>query len=138
VFAEVASARVFCAPSITASDNDAEALGMVFAEAQALGTPIVSFRSGGVPEVVQHEVTGLLAQEKDVVGLATHLLRYLRDHVFHEQSSRAAVTWVQRQFDIRKQTRALESIYSQCIEEHAAHPIKRPVQSGSALMELPL
>ena len=65
---------LFVAPSITADNGDAEGLGMVFLEAQALSTPVVSFRSGGVVEAVAENETGLLNEEKDVKGLAHNML----------------------------------------------------------------
>ena len=40
-------ARVFAAPSIRARSGDAEGFGIVFAEAQAMKLPVVSFASGG-------------------------------------------------------------------------------------------
>ncbi len=46
---------------------------MVFAEAQAMGVPVVSTRHGGIPEVVFDRVTGLLAPERDHEALADSL-----------------------------------------------------------------
>ncbi|MEM9903511.1 MAG: glycosyltransferase, partial [Cyanobacteria bacterium P01_D01_bin.44] len=57
-------------PSIVADSGDAEGLGMVFAEAQAMQVPVVGFATGGIPEVVRHGETGLLVPEKDVNALA--------------------------------------------------------------------
>ena len=42
-------ASVFCAPSICTRSGEEEAFGMVFAEAQAMETPVVSFATGGMP-----------------------------------------------------------------------------------------
>ncbi|MEM9977595.1 MAG: glycosyltransferase, partial [Cyanobacteria bacterium P01_D01_bin.2] len=53
--------QVFCGPSIVARSGDAEGFGMVFAEAQAMGLPVVSFATGGIPEAVIHGETGLLS-----------------------------------------------------------------------------
>lgn len=68
-----AGADIFCLPT------EHEALGMVFLEAMASATPVVALDSGGVPEMVVDQETGLLAQPGDVDGLATHLLTLLRD-----------------------------------------------------------
>jgi colanic acid/amylovoran biosynthesis glycosyltransferase len=111
----MARARVFCAPSIAASNGDSEGLGMVFAEAQAMGTPVASFRHGGIPEVVKHQRTGLLAPERDSDVLADHLLRLLRDDTTWAEYSQQGVRWVQERFDIVKQTVLLEQIYSQLL-----------------------
>jgi glycosyltransferase involved in cell wall biosynthesis len=104
-------ARVFVGPSITAPDGDAEALGMVFAEAQATGLPVVSCYHGGVPEVVLDGKTGLLAAEHDSHGIAKHILRFLQDEAFWQACSHRAMNWMEERFDLIKQTQELEQIY---------------------------
>lgn len=115
----LARAKVFCGPSIIARSGDAEGLGIVFCEAQAVGTPVVSFASGGIPEVVRHNRTGLLAPEKDEATLAKHLIRYLTDEDFWQASSEEGKRWVAHQFDLRQQTRKLEEIYREVIAKGA-------------------
>jgi len=110
------SAKVFCVPSITASSGDSEGLGMVFAEAQAMGVPVVSFHHGGIPEVVRHGETGFLAPEGDVSSLAKYLELLLEDDELWSAVSLMATSWVKQQFDIVKQTKELEVLYDQVIK----------------------
>lgn len=56
-----------------------EAYGMAMLEAQAAGLPVVSCAARGVPEVVAHERTGLLAAPGDEAGLAACVRRLLAD-----------------------------------------------------------
>ena len=109
------STRLFCVPSVTAENGDSEGLGMVFAEAQAMGVPVVSFAHGGIPEVVQDGSTGLLAPEYDYEKLADGILRYLTDEEFWQQSRARGIAWIQKQFDLTTQTIELEEIYSDVI-----------------------
>jgi colanic acid/amylovoran biosynthesis glycosyltransferase len=121
-------ARVLCNPSVTAADGDSEGFGMVFTEAQAMGTPVVSHLHGGIPEAVCHGETGLLAPERDVAALATHLHRLLTDNVFWQACSRRATRWVRERFDLRKQTRLLEHIYDEVVIEQGKTPMSATMQ----------
>jgi starch synthase len=54
LIAMLSAATIFACPSIY------EPLGIVNLEAMACGTPVVATATGGIPEVVEHEKTGLL------------------------------------------------------------------------------
>jgi len=42
-----------------------EPFGLVMIEAMACGTPVIAFRSGSVPEVIDHGITGFVVQDED-------------------------------------------------------------------------
>lgn len=109
--------RVFVGPSVTLSDGMSEAFGNVFSEAQAMGVPVVSFRHGGIPETMREGVTGLLAQERDVEQLASHVVRFLTDHGFWLRAREEGMTWTRSNFDVQSQTAKLESIYDEMIRQ---------------------
>jgi len=114
-------ASVFCVPSVTAENGDQEGFGLVFAEAQAMGVPVVSFASAGVPEAVAHGSTGFLVPERDEEGLAHSIMTLLNDKQAWQVCSTAGVARVRKQFDLRRQTRVLEEIYSAVASEAAGH-----------------
>ena len=114
----LAASWLFVAPSITAGSGDAEGLGMVFLEAQALSTPVVSFRSGGVAEAVEHEKTGLLCDEKNIGGLADNIATLLSDSALRRAMGDNGRLRVQRDFDIRTQCDKLEQIYNRLLNGH--------------------
>lgn len=66
--------RCLLLPSRTATDGDAEGCPVVVQEAQVAGLPVVSTLHAGIPEVVCHRCTGLLADEGDVEALASFLV----------------------------------------------------------------
>jgi colanic acid/amylovoran biosynthesis glycosyltransferase len=113
----IGRARILCNPSVTSAEGNAEGFGMVFAEAQAMGTPVVSSLYGGIPEAVCDGKTGLLAPERDVTMLAKHLHRFLTDDAFWQSCSVRATAWVRQRFDLHKQTRLLENIYEEVVME---------------------
>jgi glycosyltransferase involved in cell wall biosynthesis len=104
-------ARMLCVPSVTAPNNEREGLGIVILEAQAVGTPVVGFTTGGIPEAVVHEETGLLAEPEDVRALAGFIERFFDDEELWQRMSASAVAWIERRFDLQSQTRKLEAIY---------------------------
>ncbi|MFI8687627.1 glycosyltransferase [Rossellomorea sp. NPDC077527] len=110
--------KVFCTPSITAENGDTEAFGLVFAEAQAMGLPVVSFNSGGISEVVSHENTGFLANEKDWLDLSKYILRLFNDEDLWHQFSGNGIKHINENFDLKTQTGKLEDIYSKIIKEY--------------------
>lgn len=61
---------LFVLPSIN------EGFGMVLAEAQMHGRPVIGTDSGGIPEIIQHLRTGLLFSPGDYESLAT-LMKWL-------------------------------------------------------------
>jgi len=67
------AADVFVIPSL------AEAFGQTALEAMACGTPVVGFDTGGIPDIVRPQVTGLLAPVGDAAALA-EALRWSFDH----------------------------------------------------------
>lgn len=110
----LARSWVFVAPSVTAASGDAEGLGMVFLEAQALQTPVVSFRSGGLVEAVEEGRTALLSEERDVDGLAANIADLLDNSALRHNMGVEGRKRVEQHFDIRKQCAALEAIYEEC------------------------
>lgn len=110
-------AQLFSVPSQRTAQQDVEGLGMVFAEAQAMGLPVVSFASGGVPEVVDDGVSGLLVPEGDTVALGQALHRLLGDEALREKMAIAGQQHIAQTFDIAKNTPLLEAIYDRVLTE---------------------
>jgi colanic acid/amylovoran biosynthesis glycosyltransferase len=73
------ASHLFLAPSVTAESGDKEGIPVSIMEAMARGLVVVSTEHSGIPELVEHEVSGLLAPERDADALAT-ILRRLAQH----------------------------------------------------------
>jgi colanic acid/amylovoran biosynthesis glycosyltransferase len=120
-------ADIFAVPSRIARSGDGEGLGMVFAEAQAMGVPVVSCRSGGVPEVVCDGKTGLLVPEADPAALAAALGQLLADETLRHNLGAAGPKWVADRFDLQTNTAQLETIYDEMLARHS-NPTQHPHQ----------
>jgi len=108
-------AYIFSVPSKTMSTGEAEAFGVVFVEAQAIGIPVVSFASGGIPEVINHEETGFLAKEGDVASLAKYIEILLMDANLWAKMGQAGRKRVEHLFDLAKQNAKLETLYDEVL-----------------------
>jgi len=104
-------ARVLCTPSVVAASGDAEGFGMVFAEAQSMGLPVVSFRTGGVPEAVADGQTGMLAPPGDPQTLARQIELLVTCESMWERFSAQGRERVKDLFNLRKQSALLEQLY---------------------------
>ena len=109
-------ASIVCVPSIRRRSGEEEAFGMVCAEAQAVGKPVVAFQSGGIPEVVCHARTGYLSPEGDWRSMAQHLSQLLCNVELRKQFGKAGREWIVHEFDLEKCTRQLERIYATVID----------------------
>jgi phosphatidylinositol alpha-1,6-mannosyltransferase len=65
-----AACDVFVLPNRVDEDGDLEGFGIVFLEAAASGKPVIGGDSGGVPEAVERDVTGLLVDGANVAAVS--------------------------------------------------------------------
>ena len=125
-------AAVFSAPSIKTESGGEEAFGMVYAEAQAMQKPVVAFATGGVVEAVEHGQTGFLAPEQDWQKLAEYLAVLMRDDELRQRFGVAGRQRVLRLFDLEKQTRVLERMYSEVAAGRAPARMQKAMSMGEA------
>jgi glycosyltransferase involved in cell wall biosynthesis len=109
-------ARVFCLPSVTAENGDAEGLPIVILEAQACGVPVVTSARGGAEEGIVNGQTGFSFAERDVGVLSDRLTQLLLDDELALSMSAAAPKFVRLNFDIDKCTKSLELLYDNLTE----------------------
>lgn len=76
-----------------------EGLGSAALLAMAAGTPVVASRVGGLPEIVEHEVSGLLT-ENDPESIASAVCRLLTDPALAEALSANARRKVAERFSV--------------------------------------
>lgn len=67
-----------------------EGLGTSILDAFLAGVPVVSTKAGGIPEMVMHEQTGMLAPIGDAQTLAAHVERILNDTRFKNSLTEGA------------------------------------------------
>jgi glycosyltransferase involved in cell wall biosynthesis len=79
-----------------------EGFGLVAAEAMAAGTPVVASAVGGLREVVEDGVTGLLVPPGDAGALAAAVIRVLRDPALGEEMGQRGRDRVRALFSLER------------------------------------
>lgn len=111
VLAQLQRARIFCLPSVTATNGDAEGLPISILEAQAQGIPCVTTKHSGNPEAIINELTGIAVSENDRTELFLAISRTLENPHFLEFAQKSAVIHISEKFDLFNQLNALQKEY---------------------------
>ena len=97
--------------------SEKESFGLVALEAMACGVPTCATNTGGVPEVVQHGVTGFLSNVGDVRQMAENAIRLLQEKELYEQFSIAGIQRVGKYFSADKIGSQYEQLYKNVMKE---------------------
>jgi colanic acid/amylovoran biosynthesis glycosyltransferase len=107
---------LFLAPCQTAADGNADAPVNTLKEAMASGLPVLASRHGGIPELVEHGVSGLLVPERDPDALHAALVRLLALREFWPEMARAGRAAVERLYDAQVLNDELVRLYGDILD----------------------
>ena len=93
-----------------------EGFGLVVAEAEACGKPVVCFNSGALPEVVKDKKTGIVVKEKTGDALAEAIIELSSDKRRRDKYGKTAVKW-SKSFDWEKTVKEYITTYEQLDEK---------------------
>jgi glycosyltransferase involved in cell wall biosynthesis/GT2 family glycosyltransferase/predicted SAM-dependent methyltransferase len=135
LFQHYADCDVFCAPSRY------ESFGLVLTEAMAFGKAVVGSRAGGMQEVVEDGVTGLLAEPGDAASLAEQLRSLVVEPDLRARLGTAARTAFEQKFalpvTVERTCEAYRGVASHAAAARAGRPSDRDERAmGAELADL--
>jgi colanic acid/amylovoran biosynthesis glycosyltransferase len=105
------AAHLFIGASITDADGNQDAPINTLKEAMAMGLPVVGTRHGGIPEMIEDGISGLLVPERDAEALAKTLRWLITRPEIWPEMGRAGRARVESAYDLQKLTDRLVDIY---------------------------
>jgi glycosyltransferase involved in cell wall biosynthesis len=90
-----------------------EGIPVALMEAMASGVPVVATRISGIPELVQHDVTGLLVEPHDPAGLAAALDSLLSDETLAAELALNGRRLVEGSFNLEVEARRLGDLFAE-------------------------
>ena len=89
-----------------------EGLGTSLLDAMACARPIVATRAGGIPEVVDDGVTGLLVPPRDHAAMAQAIVAHVEDEPTRRAMGYAGFARVNEQFTVERMVAATADVYA--------------------------
>jgi glycosyltransferase involved in cell wall biosynthesis len=109
----------FVQHSITTLDGDMEGTPVAILEASAAGLPVIATKHAGIPDVIQHEKTGLLVNEHDVKQMAEYMILLLDNKEYAKTLGKKGREFVQSNFTMKQHISILNNLlYYQSKYEH--------------------
>ncbi|MCH1471677.1 MAG: N-acetyl-alpha-D-glucosaminyl L-malate synthase BshA [Flavobacteriaceae bacterium] len=93
--------RILCSSDLFLLPSQRESFGLAALEAMAARTPVIATNEGGIPEVVEHQISGYLSAHGDVDTMAANATELLTNEAQLQQFKEAAFTRA-KVFDIQK------------------------------------
>jgi L-malate glycosyltransferase len=101
---------------VAASRLDSESFGVAILEAAACGLPVVVSRVGGLPEVVEDGIMGLIVEKDNAEQFATALLTLVENPALCQQMGKSGRQHIIENYEWQDSVRILETIYQSMIQ----------------------
>lgn len=131
VKATLREAAMLVAPCIVSDSGDRDGLPTVLVEAMALGTPCISTRVAGIPELVRDDDTGLCVAADDPSALAQAIQRLLEDPALGLRLAASARELVERDFDLERNAAEQRTLFAKAIAATASYAPPDAAEAGA-------
>lgn len=105
----------FVQHSITAENGDMEGTPLAILEASVAGLPVIATNHAGIPDVIEHGVTGLLCEEHDVSAMANNMIQILNNVTYAQQLGAAGKQHILENFSMQRHIQSLQDVLEEAI-----------------------
>jgi glycosyltransferase involved in cell wall biosynthesis len=105
-------ADLFILPCARTPGGDMDGIPVVLMEAMAIGTPVITTSISGIPELIEHQVTGYLVPEKNPSEIKKAIQDVIKDDETRTKVISRARKRVEERFDINRNVDELIELYS--------------------------
>ncbi len=98
---------IFVMPSIQ------EGLGISILEAQAQKIPVIASNVGGIPDIIEDRITGILVEPKDESAISKAILELLEDRNLYSIIKNGAYNKIVKEFSLEKMIVDTEKVYKE-------------------------
>jgi glycosyltransferase involved in cell wall biosynthesis len=106
-----------------------EGLGTSLLDAMACSRPIVATSAGGIPEIVEDGVTGVLVAPRDHTSMAREIVRLLKDEPLRKRMGDAGYARVSERFTVERMVEETAAVYARVAgTPHAVDTASPPVR----------
>ena len=127
---------------VAVSSSHSEAMPFAVMEAMSSGLPVVACKVGGVADLVQHGITGWIANEGDHDGLATRVVDLLDDAALRTRTGLAARERACSRFGVAGSVDATARLLARLSQERrvdarrgSLHEAARPLRASGGTMK---
>ncbi|MCW7536373.1 glycosyltransferase [Aquabacterium sp. A7-Y] len=123
---------VFAELDLVVSTSHTEAMPLALMEAMACGLPVVATRVGGVPDMVQHSLTGALVSPGDFDGMGALIVKLLGQPETLRSMGQHARERAERHFNLAEGVAATGDLLARLARGVRTAPAPRPSSAGHA------
>lgn len=113
------TALAFVLPCVILADGDRDGIPNVMAEAMACGLPVIVTNISGIPEIVEHEVNGLMVPPREVGLLADAIARLIDDPELGIRLGQSGRRRIEEVFDATATHKTLKVLFADALARAA-------------------